>query len=162
MKKGFTLIELIVGMALFVLVISIILNLFTTALRAQRKIIAQQNAQDNARFLLGFIAKEIRMSEIDSVSSNILNITRHDGESVTYVFNNAEKKIERTDSSTSGSINSDEVLVTGSFYDLGVGVGDSQQPRVTIATKVETNSVKLEERAEINIQTTLSQRNLDL
>lgn len=162
MKKGFTLIELIVGMALFVLVISIILNLFTTALRAQRKIIAQQNAQDNARFLLGFIAKEIRMSEIDSVSSNILNITRHDGESVTYVFNNAEKKIERTDSSTSGSINSDEVLVTGSFYDLGVGVGDSQQPRVTIAIKIETNSVKSEERAEINIQTTLSQRNLDL
>lgn len=159
-KNAFTLIELIVGMTIFIIVISVVLSLFMTGLRGQRNIIAQQNVQDNARYLLGFIAKELRMGEIDSVSNSTLEITRPDGESVTYVFNSADKTIERTDSSTSGPINSDNVLITGSFYGLGIG-DDNQQPRITIIMKVETIGEKEEEKVEINIQTTLSQRNLE-
>lgn len=161
-NKGFTLIELMVAMAIFVIVISVVLSLFTMGIRSQRKIIALQNVQDNARYLLGFIAKEVRMSEINSVSSAGLNITRPDGESVSYFFNNSQGKIERTDSSTSGPINSGQVSVTGSFYGLGIGRGDGQQARVTIVMKVETSGAKVEQKAEINIQTTLNPRNLDI
>lgn len=159
---GLTLVELIVAMAIFVVVISVVLNLFTIGLRSQRKVIALQNVQDNARFLLGFIAKEIRMSQINSVSATNLDITRHDGTNVVYTFDPVEKQIERNDGSISGPINSDEILVTGSFYDLGIGSGDGQQPRITIVIKVETSGLKTEEKAEIDIQTTLNPRNLEL
>lgn len=160
--KGFTLIELLVAMTIFMVVISVVLNLFTIGLRGQRKVIASQNLQDNARFLLGFIAKEIRMSQINSVTSTTLNITRSDGESVSYFFNNAGGRIERTDSSTSGPINSDEVSVTGSFYGWGVGKGDKQQTRVTIVMKTQATGAKPEEQAEVDLQTTLCQRGLDI
>lgn len=160
MKKGFTLIELMVGMTIFVIVISVVLSLFMSALTGQRKVLAQQNLQDNARYLLGFIAKELRMSKIKSVGVNTLIIERHDGTEVTYTFDISEKQIERNDGSTSGPINSDQVLVTGNFYGSGVVSGDDIQPRVTIVLKLETIGDKPEERTELNIQTTLSQRNL--
>jgi len=161
-NKGFTLVELIVATAVFVVVISVVLSLFMMGIRSQRKVVALQNVQGNARYLLAFIAKEIRMSEINNITSTTLDITRPDGESVRYFFNNTQGKIERTDSSTSGPINSGEVSVTGSFYGLGIGKGDGQQARATIVMKAETSSVKPEEKAEINIQTTLNPRNLDI
>ena len=159
-NKGFTLIELIVGMGIFVIIISVVLSLFMSALTGQRKILAQQNLQDNARYLLGFIAKELRMSDIKSVSTNTLVIERHDGTEVTYTFDNSEKQIERNDGLTSGPINSDQVLVTGRFYGSGIAPSDDIQPRITIVLKLETINNKPEERVELNIQVTLSQRNL--
>ena len=161
-NKGFTLIELIIAMTIFVIVISLILTLFMMGIRAQRKVIAIQNVQDNARYLLGFIAKEIRMSTINSVTTTTLDIIRPDGESVSYFFDDSEAEIERTDSSTSGPINSGQVSVTGSFSGLGIGTGDVQQARVTITINVETSGIKVEEKAEIDIQTTLNPRNLDI
>ncbi|MBD3282227.1 MAG: prepilin-type N-terminal cleavage/methylation domain-containing protein [Candidatus Portnoybacteria bacterium] len=162
-KKGFTLIELIVAMAVFVIAISVVLSLFMMGLRAQRKAIALQDVQDNARFLLGFIAKELRMSEINSVSSNTLNITRSDGREVEYVF--VDGDLERSlpsDPSSSGVINSDQVNIEGFFYGIGVGGGDGQQPRITIVLNISSTGGRIEEQAQIEIQTTLSPRNLQL
>lgn len=160
--KGLTLIEILIAVAIFAVVISVVLALFTTGIQGERKIIALQNVQDNATYLLGFMAKEIRMSKISSATSDTLNITRPNGEAVTYFFDNANGEIERTDSVSSGPINSAQVLVTGSFYGTGIGSGDSQQPRLTIAMKVKTTSGKVEEEAEIKLQTTLSPRDLEL
>lgn len=162
-REGLTLIELLVAMAIFIVVISVVINLFTISLRGQRKVVASQNLQDNAKYLLGFMAKEIRMSQINSVASTTLGITRSDGEDITYFFDGTN--IQRTvvgDPSSSGPINSDEVLITGSFYGLGIGKGDNQQARVTIVIKIETIGTKPEEKAEINLQTTLCQRGFDI
>lgn len=164
-KKGFTLIELIVAIAIFIVVISVVLSLFVTGLKGYRKVIAIQNVQDNARHLLEFISKEIRMSEINSATSTTLNITRPNGENVIYFFTTETVdgktlgRINREDSSTSGPINSEEISVIGNFYIMGIG-SDNQQPRVTIVIKVETVG-KPEEKSEINIQTSLSPRDLE-
>lgn len=158
-NKGFTLIELIVAMAIFIIVISLVVSLLMTSLKGQRRVVAIQDVQDNARYLLEFMAKEIRMSEIDSSTYYTLTLKRADGETVTYSF--AGGNITRTDSSTSGPINSDQVLVSGRFYATGIGSGDNQQPKVTIAMKIETQG-KPEEESEISTQTTLSPRNLEL
>lgn len=155
-KKGFTLVELIVGVAIFSLVILVAVSLLTTALRAQRKSIAIQNVQDNSRYLIGFVAKEIRMSEIkigDGPSTD-LSIYHPDHGDITYVF--AGTQITRN----GDAINSDEVEVQGMFYVDGRG-SDDQQPRVTIVMKVRTTGGKIEEQTEMNLQTTLSQRELD-
>jgi len=154
--KGFTLVELIVGVAIFSLVILIAVSLLTTALRVQRKSIAIQNVQDNSRYLMGFIAKEIRMSEIktgDGPSAD-LSIYHLDHGDIIYTFTGTQ--ITRN----GDAISSDEVKVQGTFYVDGRG-SDDDQPRVTIVMKVRTTGGKVEEQAEMNLQTTLSQRDFD-
>ncbi|MFH1308845.1 MAG: prepilin-type N-terminal cleavage/methylation domain-containing protein [Patescibacteria group bacterium] len=162
MKKAFTLIEILVALSIFMVVIIVVLTTFLSGINGQRKVIALQDVQDNARFLMNFMVKEIRMSEINSFNSSNLNITRPDGESVSYLFNNANGKIERTDSTTSGPISSDNVFILGGFYGSGVGKLDGLQARITIVMDVQKNSAKEQGRASIKIQTTVSQRNLDL
>ena len=158
-KRGFTLIELLVGVAVFALAITIALGLLMTGLRSQRKSIAIQNVSDNARYLVSFMAKEIRMSEFNSVDSETtpqLNIVHPVDGSITYKFTGTQ--ILRNDQ----PINSDEVQVDGRFFIDGKKVGgDDKQPKVTIVMKVKTIGTKTEEQAEIILQTTLSQRELD-
>jgi len=154
---GFTLIELLVGVAVFALVITIALSLFMSALRSQRKSIAIQNVQDNARYLFSFMAKEIRMSQLNAVDGEItqINIIHPVNGSVTYSFNGTQ--ILRNGQ----SINSDEVQIDGRFFIDGKAAGDNQQPRVTLVMEVTNIGTKAEEQAEIKLQTTLSQRELD-
>lgn len=164
-ERGLTMLELLIAVAIFIVVVSIIFSLFLTGLKGYRKAIAVQNVQDNARFLLSFIAKEIRMSNINSADASNLDITRHDGLNVLYNFDGIN--IQRTvvgEAAASGPINSEEISVTGSFYTSGIGVEvPLEQPRITILLRVETKGAqKTEERAEVVIQTTLSPRNLEL
>lgn len=153
-NKGFTLVELLVALVVFSLAVTIAISLFASALRSQRKSIAIQNVQDNARYLIGFIAKEIRMSEIKSPDGElfILDINHPDEGDIRYQFTGVE--VQRNGE----KINSDEVQVDGKFFIDGRSTGDDEQPRLTIVMKVETIGAKAEERAKVNLQTTLSQR----
>lgn len=154
--KGLTLIELLVAMAIFVVVLTVVFGLFSSAIKGQRRVIAMQNIQENARFMLEFMAKEIRMSKINSSTSTSLNITRSDGTTVVnYSLNNGKLYQDGV------QVNSDEVSVTGGFYVEGIGA-DNLQPKVTIAFKVQGTGSRPEEQAFINVQTTLSQRVLDI
>ena len=157
-NRGYTLIELLVALSIFVIVVIVVLGLFSMAIKGQRKIIAQQNVQENARFLLEFMAKEIRMSTINSSNGVLgsLAITRSDGDPVDYTITSG--KLFRNDK----QVNSDEVTITGFFSIEGYGESDGFQPKVTISIGVNDTSGKVEGRAKINIQTTLSQRNIDL
>ena len=156
---GFTLIELLVAIAIFIIVISVIFSLFLSALKGQRRAIASQNVQDNARFLLEFIAKELRTSDIDIVTSSGLDIINQEGISVFYRFEGGDIKRAENNLNNLEPINSEEVTVTGRFNVEGLGSSDTYQPRITIAMKVETT---IPDNAEINIQTTLSPRNLEI
>lgn len=162
-QKGISLLEAIVSISAFAIVVTVILSLFSTAIGGQRKIIAQQNVQDNAMFLLGFIAKELRMGTITCCNSysQYLDVTRSDDQTVTYQFS-GNNLIRSASDGDSGPLNSNDVLVTGSFYTQGIGTGDNQQPRVTIVIKVETTGGKATQRAKAELQTTLTQHNLEL
>lgn len=153
-RQGFILIELLVAMAIFVVVITVVFDLFSSAIRGQRRVIAMQNTQENARFMLEFMAKEIRMSEINGGDTNSLDITRSNGDAVHYLLSNG--KLYQNDI----QVNSDEISVDGGFYIVGIGE-DGLQPRVTIVFKVQGVGSRPEEQAFMNVQTTLSQRVLD-
>lgn len=157
---GFILIELVVAVALFSLAITIALSLFMAGIKGQRRIIANQNIQESARYILEFVAKEIRMSEITGATSSTLNLKRANGEIVSYSFDGSN--INRTDSLTSGPINSSDVSIIGSFSVVGLGEGDGIQPKVTMAMKIQNISLKVEEQSNLEIQITVSIRNLEL
>ncbi|MFH1129222.1 MAG: prepilin-type N-terminal cleavage/methylation domain-containing protein [Patescibacteria group bacterium] len=159
--RGFTLIELLVAMSIFIVVITIVFGLFSSAIKGQRRVIAMQNIQENARFMLEFMAKEIRMSIINSPDgvSDTLSITRSDGDDVVYAISNG--RIFRDSPSSDDAISAEEVFVTGNFFIEGVGIDDTQ-PKVTIEIKVQGIGDRPEEQAFIDVQTTLSQRVLDI
>ena len=160
-RQGFTLIELLVGLTVFVLAISIAINLFSFALRIQRRSLAVQGVQDNGRYIISFIAKEIRMSEIRTIDgeSSVLDFTHPVNGDIRYSF--VDNQLVREDSTTTSPINSDDVRVSGKFIVNGRTADDNEQPRVTIVIQLETTGSKVEEQAKIDIQTTLTQRNLD-
>jgi prepilin-type N-terminal cleavage/methylation domain-containing protein len=159
MKKGVTLIEFIVAMAIFSIVIVIVMGSFSMAIKAQKRVISIQNIQENAKFIVDFIAKETRMSIINNTTDGIsssLNMTRSSDESsVIYAF-------EGGNFTRNGiAMNSDDISITGSFYILGVVEDDDTQPRVTITMKLKGLGEQTEEAIEINTQVTLCQRLLD-
>lgn len=158
---GFTLIELLVGVFIFSLVVLVAVGLLVTTLRVQRKSIAIQNVQDNGRYLMGFMAKEIRMSQIitQDGESTILDINHSLKGNIRYSFSGGQ--IIRQDVNGAAVINSSQVQVDGRFYIEGNSAGDNKQPKVTIMIRAKTISTKTEEQAQIDLQTTLSQRKLD-
>lgn len=154
--------ELIVSLALFSIVIIVVLSLFSTGITAQRKVLALQGVQENARFILEFMAKEIRMSIINSSTVSTLDITRPGGERIGYAFVNGDIERRTIPGSQGGAINSEGIIVNGSFYTAGIGTTDNLEPKVTIVLGVRGSGTKIEEQARIDLQTTLSQRTLDI
>ena len=167
-QKGLSLLEVLVAISAFVVVISVVLSIFVSGIGSQRKTIAQQNVQDNAMFLLNFMAKEIRMGAVTNYSPpSSLTINRTDSlgntYDVTYVFDGTNLQRSTNPLQTvNGPINSDNVSVSGRFYVSGITPGDNQQPRVTIVIRVETTGNKAEQKAVAELQTTLSQHDLGI
>lgn len=158
-RRGFTLIELVVAVAIFSVVIIIVMSCFSMAIKAQKRVISIQSIQENAKFILDFMAKETRMSIINNTAdgiSSILNMTRSsDGSSVVYSF------IDGNLTRNGKSMNPDDISITGNFYISGVVEDDGLQPKVTISMKLKGLGGQTEEEIEISTQATLCQRLLD-
>lgn len=162
-SSGFTLVELIIAVAIFSLVTATAVGLLTSALRVQRRSIAIQNIQDNGRYLLELMAKEARMSEImnSDGESQTLSLVHPVNGNITYAFTGAPNwQLTREDDDGVGTISSDEVEIEGMFFVDGKIFNDNEQPTVTVIIEVRTTGAKSEEQTEIKLQTTLSQRKL--
>jgi len=164
-RKGFTLAETLIAIFIFVIIVTSAVALLVSGMMSQRKSISLQTVQDNARYALESIAKEIRMSTINSssgYSGSELKITAHKQSGdveVSYRLQN--NKIERGEGSLPDyqAITSDDVKVTNlMFYlnDYNIIVGP--HPRVTVVIETEAIGDKPEQQAKINLQTTLSSR----
>lgn len=145
-QKGFTLIELLVAMIIFAIVVTTVITIFVRGTTSQRRVFALQEIQENARFMIEKIAKEIRMSEISSGSGepSAIDIIHPVNDNVNYSFSAGQ--ILRN----GAAINSNEVTVTGKF-----SIDKTYQPRVTISMEVKSSS---QPENKINLQTTLSSR----
>jgi len=95
-SKGMSLIELLVGIACFSIVIVLITGVFISAIQAQEKIKELSKLQSEASYIMDYISRDLRMS----------NIKNHDYE---FVDNKIQKnnKILNTVNAT-GYINIDE------------------------------------------------------
>jgi len=63
-EAGFTLLEMLVSLAVFSVALLIIMVTLFSVFNAQRKAIAIQNAQDNLRFAFEHMTKEIRVGRV--------------------------------------------------------------------------------------------------
>lgn len=171
--SGFTLIEFMVAMGVFVIVLGIVVNIFIGALRSQRAAAALMAANDNASLALEQMMREIRVGSnffipgdnpplpcISTVvpaipsSGNELMFCNVDGRNVTYRL--SDETIEREVDGRKGSITSRNVRVSRLQFQLGPS---AWPPRITISLELGSQNPDLREILN-NLQTTVSARNI--
>ncbi|MDP3003999.1 MAG: type II secretion system protein [Candidatus Azambacteria bacterium] len=160
-ESGLTLIELIVAIGIFGLVVNMVFGIFGLAIVSQRRIIALRNVEDNIRFTIESMAREVRTGKNFSSSVGSLSFTNAKGESVIYRLNGGV-----VEKSSDGGVN--YLAVTGSetnvnylnFYLVGQAAGDGLQPRVTVIMGA-TSQVG-NQSANSKVQTTISGRFLQI
>ena len=159
LQKGVTLIELIVASGIFILIIFVIFGIFINVLKSQIKNLAFQEIQNNGRYILEMMVKEIRMSKVitDLGEHDSLEIIRNsDNKEVIYSLNNFQLFRELEDEQL--PISSEEVKVNhlkfyvSSLLPLYV---DTYYHRITIVMELESQR---DPESKINLQTTVSPR----
>lgn len=168
-NKGFTLLELMVALTIFIVVSIIAVSIFVTAVQNQRRQFLVQNLQDNARFILELISKEIRMNRgIETGTASELKILDQDGDRVRYKFENIgglnsltriEKKNDGGGAPQIGNgeqgspLNSSQINIEGKFY---VVFGSAtQQPKVTINMLLTPSGAS---QPQVRVQNTVTSR----
>ncbi len=164
LRRGFTLIELMVAMGLFVLLIGIVVNIFITSLQRQRSVVALMVANDNASLAIEQMAREVRTGSGFSVNqaTGALQFTNARGETVEYRYDATAKEIER---SVAGANEANALPITGnnvSVSDLRftiVNLGISWPPRIVINVQIKFTDRFLK-TAVNDFQTTVSVREI--
>ncbi|MEK7123536.1 MAG: prepilin-type N-terminal cleavage/methylation domain-containing protein [Patescibacteria group bacterium] len=162
-NKGFTLLELIVAIGVFSAVISASTGIFLSTLTAQRKAIALQNIQDNIRFAVESMAKEIRTGKTFSANPERtqLNFINAAGASVVYRLSGTAIERSQDNGTTFLPITADNIEVSGlKFYLSGEAESDGLQPKITITAKTRAKNVKIAEQSEMYLETTISAREI--
>lgn len=149
-----TLIELVVAIGIFGLVSLVIFGIFILATGYQRRIVAVKNVEDNLRFAIESMSREIRTGRgfVKNPDSSLSFINAEDPpKNVVYRLYNGmiEKSIDN--GSTYLQVTGSEVTIDYLTFVLA-----GQQPRITIAigatSKVGTQS------SNLKVQTTISSR----
>jgi prepilin-type N-terminal cleavage/methylation domain-containing protein len=197
-QKGFTLVELLVAVAVFSLTVAAASGIFISALQTQRKSLASQQILDQTSYSLEYMGRALRMAKKEkadppacltadlipggrgtnygtNLARDKIRFVSYDDRCQEFFLDGNQLKERKSPTSTTPSaadfgpptpLTSNDVFVelfkVGPITDHGWSQDDDLQPRVTISLKLRGVSQKVEERPEIKIQTTVSQRDLDV
>lgn len=187
-NRGFTLLEILVSLAVFSLAIAIILTVLFSVTDAQKKSLALQNAQDNLRFAFEAMTKEIRTGKRFHCGAsgdltqpqncaypngdNSFSFRNSVGQTVTYqvISNQLVKSSNGTipcdpdpnDLVDCQKITAKDLILVDKmvFYVDGAFGSDNKQSRVLIVLEGQVLDPKNVGTARINLQTTVSKRGL--
>ena len=164
-KKGVTLLELIVAVAIFSVVVLSAMEIFQMVIEGQRSAIAAQNIQESMRYVFEVISKEMRMAQKSGagvcisankvfetdLNNNELRFINEKDVCVRYYLENNRLKIDR--GSDSDFITPDEIKISDIYFK----VVDYAQSRVNIMMDIEAVG-KAMHKQPIKMQTTISSR----
>lgn len=166
---GFTMIELLTSVGLFMVVVVAASSLFIAVVQGNRKAIALQNILDEGKFVLEIMSRDIRTGKLFSVpTSNSLEFTNAEGNIVCYRYNVGNKSIQKISSSCGGSgsvneVTSSHISVDNFKFTLtGESSSDNIQPRIVISMGITNKGTKAESQSSINLETTISSRLLQI
>ncbi len=183
MRHGFTLIEMIVAIAIFTMVSLLAIGSLLILTAAERHVSGVQVNQDNIRFAIEKMSREIRTGiEYKSCGANCFQFKNAFGDETQYCLGNDYENAEDPGCTGSGkqilrsvgagaqpyaitSAPPDVSIEEMNFYHFGtqlsVGKPDALQPRVLIVIKAITQD-RSGKKIEMNIETAVSQLNLDI
>lgn len=85
-QKGMTLVELIIGLGLMSMVLTVLYMIFFTGLRSLEHQMENANNQTTARQTLSYIGREIRRAEDVVINNNKSLTVTYGGSDITYEF----------------------------------------------------------------------------
>jgi len=178
-KNAFTLIEVLVAVGIFSLVMGMVSAILLSAISLQRKNLAVQRLLDQTSYALEYMSRTLRMakkqtSDLPSCISQDYNyeITRGgygikfiDEQDVCHEFywDSSLRQLKEVKGTQESFLTPEELEVTNFKINLSGEYGeDEKQPRLTILLQIKGRRGLVEEFPEIKIQTTISQRRLDI
>jgi len=177
MKRGFTLIEMLVAVAMFGIVVGAISGLFISTIQGQSRILATQKGLDEASYIMEYMSRALRMARKDlngtcipaktnykAITNGIKFIDYH-GVCTEFSLNTVTDQLEKTANGTTLPMTSTDLRIN-SFNVKLLGENqpptDNLQPRATIFLEMESKKPAPGAPPKIQIQTSVSQRNLDI
>ncbi len=168
-EGGYSLIELLTSIAVFVVIMSVNANIFISALKGQQKAIATQNVSDNARYLMEVIAKELRVARIGSFvlvgNSDLSFVSGSEhrfNKNIRFYLNSGNVMFDddTTDANPARAITSSKnITVQSLFFTIN---NQLTQPKITVVVGVTSKGTNPKAVDNIVIQTTISPRELNL
>lgn len=160
-QKGFTIVELLIAVGLFLIVLSIISGAFVEALRTERATLRLMAANDTASFALEQMARDIRVgTDFSLAAPSELHFNDRAGAETAYRLN-AGRVEKRSGAGIFTPITANTALVASLRFALtGEQTNDNLQPRVTIAMSVGATGRDIE-GVTTAVQTTVTPRLLD-
>lgn len=179
MKKGFTIPELLVAIALFGLITGAAVNLLVSAIDAQRRSLVGQNIVSQSSFIMEYMTRALRQAtkELTDPPDGCLLAGRGYNYEETLTgdggirFINAQGACyefyleaggikEVIDDGSPENLTPDNFIVTQFSFELfGESQSDLLQPRLTLVLAIESASAV---QFGLRLQTTISQRNIDI
>lgn len=175
-KEGFSLIEVLVSTALFVVIITAAMNIFKLVIESQREAIATQNVEESLKYFLEVTGKEIRMAkrnntwcshlglgptDIYKVTTNlggdVLNFKNYNNDCVSYYIGNVNG-VNRFAILRNGMVGYYITPEKVNIDELKFVVSTSTQPAVTMELVAHALGGSNTNQSEMRIQTTLSSR----
>ncbi|MFA5368640.1 MAG: prepilin-type N-terminal cleavage/methylation domain-containing protein [Candidatus Paceibacterota bacterium] len=185
---GLTLVEVLVSMGLFAILSISFVTLFTTSMNNQAAILQKQELLNQSGYVVDYMHRFLRMvTRDDSATCTLISSSNYSGNNYSsdiyflgydtialdyrcmrLRLDNDKIKITKFDSAsrTNGvemDITSSTVKVNNlQFYVTGDASSDTVQPKVSIMIDMQSASLRTNPIPRILIQTTASQRNLDV
>ena len=180
-EQGFTIPELLVAVLVFSLVIGAATNLLLSGIAGQRSSLAMQELLDQSSFVAEYMTRALRQAQKDlgptCLAARGLNYgLTQEGDGIMFIniqsqcqeFRLTTARIEEVfwaggEITSQAFLTSDNPAVTSlTFLLQGEGQDDDLQPRVTFAFELEGQGAKPESRPKLQLQTTISQRKVDV
>jgi len=191
-ENGYTMVETLVSIAIFSLLSVGIVNTFVSAVKTQSRILQNQTLMEQANYTLDYMSKALRMAITDEtgactgnigynygVEANQITFLSYDKKAEEYrcrrfsFANDAINESKSTNTTFNGlqtavpvtsskvKVSNLSIVVTGDYID-GEGVQDNKQPKVVIMIKMGPAYQTMAADLEITVQTSISQRQLDV
>ncbi|MBI2587953.1 prepilin-type N-terminal cleavage/methylation domain-containing protein [Candidatus Azambacteria bacterium] len=158
---GFTLLEMLVSIGIFALFIGLGAGLFLSVLRGERHAAAFRAVQENIRFSMETMAREMRTGKGFSMLGSELSFTNARGESVRYRLRGGAIERSSDGGLSFGRMTSDRVNVaTFAFRLAGEAKSDQKQPRFTMLIDAKATDKRVS-IPSLHLQTTITQREID-
>lgn len=177
-EKGFTIIEIVVAVSVFSIIVMIIFGLAIAAIKEQRRHYVSQDAFGQLGYALEYMSRTVRMAQKDLNGTCIgakenyqlthagkgIKFINFEGECQEFFLDSLDNSLKEVRAANpTSSLTSDTIEVIDFTVRLqNESQLDTKQPIVTLLIKVKGKGGEVEERFEATIQTSLSQRNLDI
>jgi len=177
MKKGFTLIELMTAVSVFLIVMTISMGAILGIFNANDKVGTLKITMDNLNLAVETMSREIRfgttydcgliepITPTNCLTGSVVGLSfrANDGKQISYRRGDSNNIVKSIDGGPEISVTAPEVNIQNlTFYVSGASgpPGDTLQPRVIIVIKGEAGT-KVSSQSGFTIQTEVSQRLLD-